>query len=329
MKPYLAILTTLLLTFCLISCNNKKKNKHHEEAYDFRGNTLNNVVFTQHEKTNGKDENLEMDLYLPKDSSVHKKYPLMVFVHGGGFRVGEKTDNKDFCEMLADKGFTVASIDYRTGWEKEGDVCATDTFKLKVAVYRAMQDTRAALRYLVSNADKYSVDSNWVFLGGSSAGGILSLATAYYPQDSANIFFGNMVDTLGQLDNYGNSYTTHYTIKGIDAMWGGLNSPYLIRKENAVPTIFFHGEKDHVVPYDIDHFYACENLVRSYGSKPLYDRMVEIGAPAEAYVDPSGGHGVYSANFRAQKAADFFHSIMQNKIQTGFYVQDSASNNKK
>lgn len=324
MKPHFAILSALLLILCLTSCTNKKKNKHVEEAYDFKGKTIDNVAFTEYAKTGGKEENLQMDLYLPKEASAQKKYPLMVFVHGGGFRVGEKTDNKDFCEMLADKGFTVASIDYRTGWEKEKDPCSTDTFELKVAVYRAMQDTRAALRFLVANANKYSIDSNWVFIGGSSAGGILSLATVYYPQDSANIFFGNMVDTLGQLDNYGNSYTTHYSIKGIDAMWGGLNSPYLIQKENAVPTIFFHGEKDHVVPYGVDYFYSCNDLVRSYGSKPLYDRMVDIGVPALAYVDENGGHGVYTADFRAQKAADFFHSIIENKIQTGFFVQDSS-----
>jgi acetyl esterase/lipase len=327
MKRYFAFLTTLLLILFFTSCKTKKKNKHVEEAYDFKGATIENIAFTENEKTGGKAEDLQMDLYMPRDTP-QKKYPLMVFIHGGGFRVGEKTDNKDFCQMIADKGFTVASIDYRTGWEKENDPCSIDTFELKVAVYRAMQDTRAALRYLAANANKYSIDTNWVFIGGSSAGGILSLTTAYYSQDSANIFFGPMVDTLGKLDSYGNSYTTHYTIKGIDAMWGGLNSPYLIRKENAIPTIFFHGEKDRVVPYSTDYFYSCSNLIPSYGTKPLYNRMVEIGVPAVAYIDSEGGHGVYTSNFRAQKASDFFHSIMQNKIQTGFFVADSSGKKK-
>jgi len=327
MKKYFSFFVTVLLISGFYSCS-KKKSKHVEEKYDFKGAAIENVVFTENEKTDGKAQDLQTDLYLP-DSLHQKNYPLMVFIHGGGFRVGEKTDNKDFCQMVADKGFTVASIDYRTGWEKEDEPCSMDLQKLKVAVYRALQDTRAAVRYLVSNANKYSIDTNWVFLSGSSAGGILSLMTVYYPQDSATIFFGPMVDTLGKLDNYGNSYTTHYTIKGIDAMWGGLNSPYLIRKENAVPTIFFHGTKDRVVPYDIDYFYSCSNLIYCYGTKPLYDRMVSIGVPAVAYIDPNAGHGVYTSDFRAQKVSDFFHGIMQNKIQPGFFVRDSTSNSAK
>lgn len=320
MKIYLLPIVTLLLVINLLSGCNTKKNKHTETPYLFKGKTIANIVFAEETGPDSTKQNIDLDLYLPA-ADTGKQYPLTIFIHGGGFRVGEKEDGKNFCEMLSDKGFAVASVNYRTGWEKGKDPCSADTNGIKLAVYRAMQDTHAALRYLTANAHQYAIDTNWVFMSGSSAGGILSLATVYYPQDSANIFFGSIADTLGLLDSYGNNFTTHYTIKGIAAMWGGLNSPFLITKDNAVPTIFFHGEKDNVVPYDVSHFYTCDNLFPSYGTKPLYDRLIALGVPTSAYVDPKGGHGVYPVSFRAETIANFFNSIIDKQVQTGFHVE--------
>jgi acetyl esterase/lipase len=327
MKTYtLLIITALVTTSLLFSCHTKKKKHEEEEAYLFKGKEINNIVFAEQAGQDSIKQNIDLDLYLPSSADSGKQYPLTVFIHGGAFRTGEKEDGKVFCEMLADKGFAVASVNYRTGWEKGKDPCQADTNGIKLAVYRALQDSHAALRYLTANASKYAVDTNWVFMSGTSAGSILSLATIYYPQDSANVFFGSIADTLGLLDSYGNNFTTHYTIKGIAAMWGGLNNPFLLTKNNAVPAIFFHGEKDNVVPYNISHFYNCDNLFPSYGTKPLYDRLVELGVPAVAYIDPAGGHGVYSDIFRAETIAGFFNSIMKKEVvQTGFHVEAPAT----
>jgi acetyl esterase/lipase len=325
MKTSTSIIIISLLTICLLSACHAKKEKHKEEPYLFKGKVINNIVFAEQIIHDTIKQNIDLDLYLPQTADTVKQHPLTLFIHGGGFRVGEKEDGKVFCEMLADKGFAVASVNYRTGWEKGKDPCSADTTGIKLAVYRAMQDTHAALRYLAANANKYAIDTNWIFMSGSSAGSILSLASVYYSQDSANVFFGSIADTLGLLDNYGNNFTTHYTIKGIAAMWGALNSPFLLTKDNAVPTIFFHGEKDNVVPYDISHFYNCANLFPSYGTKPLYDRLITLGVPAAAYVDPNGGHGVYTANFRTHNISSFFNGIMKKQVQTGFHIEVPAA----
>lgn len=329
MKTYsLLIITSLLTTSFLLGCHTKKKkHEEKEESYFFKGKEISNIVFAEEIMQDSSRKNIDLDIYLPTSADTGKKYPLTVFIHGGAFRVGEKEDGKVFCEMLADKGFAVASVNYRTGWEKGKDPCQADTNNIKLAVYRALQDSHAALRYLTANAGKYAIDTNWVFMSGTSAGSILSLATLYYPQDSANAFFGSIADTLGLLDNYGNSFTTHYTIKGIAAMWGGLNNPLLLTKNNAVPTIFFHGEKDNVVPYNVSHFYNCDNLFPSYGTKALYDRLITLGVPAVAYIDPSGGHGVYTSVFRAETISNFFTGIMKRQVQTGYHVEAEAAAN--
>lgn len=327
MRTYILLLTiSFFTTMLLFGCHSKKKKHDAEEAYLFNGKEISNIVFAEQINHDSIKENIDLDLYLPASDDTGKQYPLTVFIHGGAFRTGEKEDGKIFCERLTDKGFAVASVNYRTGWEKGKDPCLADTNGIKLAVYRALQDSHAALRYLAANAGKYAIDTNWIFMSGTSAGSILSLATLYYPQDSANAFFGSIADTLGLLDSYGNNFTTHYTIKGIAAMWGGLNNPFLLTKNNAVPAIFFHGEKDNVVPYNVGHFYNCDNLFPSYGTKPLYDRLVELGVPAVAYIDPAGGHGVYSDAFRAETIADFFNSIVKKEVvQKGFHVESTAT----
>ena len=221
MKVSYAIIVAAIL-FCVIATSCKEKKVAHETTpYNFKGITINDLSFAQSDN-NGKKEDLKLDIYLP-DDTVGKKYPLTIFMHGGGFREGEKADGKNFCEMLAEKGFAVASINYRTGWEKGKDPCNLDTLAVKVAVYRALQDAHAALRFLSANATQYAADTNWAFLTGASAGSILALGTHYYDQDAANAFFGNIVDTLGPLNNYGNNYTSDCNIKAMASMWGGLN----------------------------------------------------------------------------------------------------------
>lgn len=61
-----------------------------------------------------------------------------------------------------------------------------------------------------------------------------------------------------------------------------------------------------MVSFDISYFYNCNNLFPSYGAKPLYNRLTDLGVPVSAYVDPNGGHGVYTAKFCAETLQIFF-----------------------
>lgn len=310
--------TILLISIFIFSCK-EKKAAHDTAPYSFTGLTAADVTFASID-TNGYKEDLKLDVYMPHDT-IEKKYPLTIYMHGGGFKEGEKADGKNFCEMLADKGFVVASINYRTGWEKGKNPCDLDTLSVKVAVYRALQDAHAAIRFLTANAVAYAADTNWTFLTGSSAGSILSLGTHYYDQQAADAFFGNIADTLGPLYTFGNNYRSESVIKAMAAMWGGLNNPYLLTKDNGVPTIFFHGEKDNVAPWNVDYFYTCKNFFPCYGSKPLYERLDTLGIPVSAYIDPNGGHGVFPTAFRVDKITDFFNGVMHNAVPKGFKIE--------
>ena len=99
---------------------------------------------------------LKLDLYLP---STERKSPLVVWIHGGGWRSGSKKSPKLL--ELTKHGYALASVSYRL----------TDK-----AIFPAqIHDCKAAIRWLRANADRYGYDSNWIAVAGSSAGGHLAL----------------------------------------------------------------------------------------------------------------------------------------------------------
>ena len=101
------------------------------------------------------DRELKLDLYIPE--KAEGKLPLVVWVHGGGWRNGSK--NGSPASRLAMFGYVAASIDYRL----------SDEAKFPAQI----EDCKAAIRWLRANADKYHIDSARVGVWGGSAGGHL------------------------------------------------------------------------------------------------------------------------------------------------------------
>jgi acetyl esterase/lipase len=100
----------------------------------------------------------KLDLYLP--ASGNGPFPLIVWVHGGGWRTGDKVlDAAAFQRRLLSSGYALASIGYRLSG---------------VAKWPAqIHDVKAAVRHLRANAGRYFVDTARVGAWGSSAGGHL------------------------------------------------------------------------------------------------------------------------------------------------------------
>ncbi len=294
---------------------------------NFHGTSLKDISYggnTPNGARRDSIEDLKFDIYFPDVNHQGKKYPLIVWVHGGAFLVGDKSTAWKLCSRAAGYGFVTASINYRIGWSRAGKAngrCSGDSVSMKTAIYMAIQDARAAIRYLVANADRYSIDTNWIFMAGPSAGGVTPLFTKYLTQDAANLFIPGVEARYGSLDRADNNLTNKYTIKGICSMWGAINDPNLITPQNVVPTLFIHGMKDPVVPFDTDPVFHCSNFTVVSGSSILYDRMTNVlKAPAVVIYDPNGGHGVYDNNSNCDNMCTFFNSIMARKPLRGSYM---------
>lgn len=105
---------------------------------------------------------LQLDLYLPKSASPQKK-PGIVFVHGGGWRAGYRTNFTPMAIAMAERGFVAATISYRLSPEAQ----------YPAAIY----DVKAAVRWLRKNAKKYGVNPDQIAVSGGSAGGQIASLT--------------------------------------------------------------------------------------------------------------------------------------------------------
>jgi acetyl esterase/lipase len=111
--------------------------------------------------TAGKQVPLKLDIQVPKTPG---KKPLVVYITGGGFILDDKSGNLDQRTHVAEQGYVVASIEYRT--VKNG---ATYT--------DSVADVKSAIRFLRAHADQYDITTSKVAVWGQSAGGYLAAMT--------------------------------------------------------------------------------------------------------------------------------------------------------
>jgi acetyl esterase/lipase len=316
------ILFGLIISILINSCSSKETINPPSS----HGNIINDVVYGSAKDWLGQTENLAMDIYQPVIESG-KKYPLVLLVHGGGFVTGDKNTAVQKCQILADSGFVTVSINYRIGWDAGTDTCDGNLASFADAYYRGMQDANAALRFLVSKANEYHIDTNWIFLSGASAGADILLAISYIDNNYANAHFAPQIAKLGSLQSADNNIKATFTVKGISSIAGGLLDSTLIHNGKAYPTISFQGEEDEVVPVNSGTYLNCASYPMEYGSLCQYRQLVANNTPAVAHILPGAGHGNngdsgFDNPFMMGNTACFFHNIMREKtnIQSGIYT---------
>jgi len=296
----------ILLLFTILICKNLLASP---------SDSLMNVEYGKAEMADFSYKSLTMDIFFPLREEG-KKYPLVLLMHGGGFLTGSKEAMKANCKFLADSGFIAVSINYRKGWRTGGSAltCDGDIEDFKLAIYRATQDARAAMRFLVDKQNDYAIDTAWLFAGGSSAGGVLALNLAYFTEDWAKKNMKDAVKELGGLDKSSNKLKNSFTIKGICNMWGGLGDSTMITPANALPTIFYHGSADPVVPYDAGRYGTlCDNYPLIFGSACLYRQTIAAGKPAVLNTSVGGTHGPKEFWYKItmSNTACFFKRVME------------------
>lgn len=241
-------------------------------------------------------QNLELDVYQPNGDNAPLR-PLVLVVHGGSFIGGSKTgtDVVPLCQDLARLGYVTASVEYRLGMNNfpfpgPTDVDATE------AVMRAVQDTRAAVRFFRKSAttgNPYKIDTNHIYIAGVSAGGFVALQLAYLDQ-VAEIPAGvnmNGASISGGLE--GNSGNLGYSskVKAIINIAGAIGDTAWINQGD-IPCLSLHGTNDGTVPYgsDVITLAGVFPLMMVHGSSSVSSRLNSLGIQHCFEIQEGQGH---------------------------------------
>ncbi|MCC9603313.1 alpha/beta hydrolase [Stieleria sp. JC731] len=229
----------------------------------------------------------KLDLLIPKNLGDSTR-PAIVFVHGGGWRNGDKRRGYFFSGAIeyAQKGYVCATINYRLTGEAPFPAC--------------IEDTKCAIRFLRANADKYHIDPDLIGAYGNSAGAhlvsMLGLATKEAglegdgPHQDQSSAVQAVVASATPTDflNWSGKETS---IRQLEQRFrssekpakelASLSSPITHVSADAPPFLLIHGTADRTVPYR--------------QGKSFHDALKKAGAKDVELITIEGaGHGVFN-----------------------------------
>ena len=118
--------------------------------------------------------NVPVRVYHPHTAQTQKSLPALVYIHGGGWTIGDLDTHDVLCRSLClQAGVVVVSVDYRMGPEHKFPA--------------AYDDTVAAFNWTVANASALGIDAKRIAIGGDSAGGNLSAAACIGLRDQKGL----------------------------------------------------------------------------------------------------------------------------------------------
>ena len=236
-------------------------------------------------------EPLYLGYYFPKDYDKKKKYPLFIFIHGGGWEshqifADQKHWQGDYLGYLAryyaDKGMICVSLDYRCIRE-QGQIAGYELID-------CYEDCCDAVDYVLTRAEEYGIDRETIYLLGESAGGHLAGAVGTFHYERRyhfkKIFLINAVTDL--LDEKWSSrvprITEHKKLKELDMEQRAMFlSPLYQMDVSTSPTILLHGGADTIV--------SPEHSVK------FYRRMCELSKTCDIHMIKNTDHAFLLAEF--------------------------------
>ena len=220
-----------------------------------------------------KESFRQFDLYQPENDSV-KNRPLIIWMHGGGFKYGTKDakEIKIWGNAFAQRGFVVAAINYRLS--KKHPVKKFEDFVQ--ACYDNVDDVKQAVNFFKLNADKFNIDTNEIILGGNSAGAVIALQAVY----SNRVDLQNVIDSNKTVANTGNYNPFH--VAAIINFWGALFDDDWLNR-TSIPIVSVCGSKDKIVP-------VTTKGVTFFGSVDIHRKADALHIPNNIKIYDDYGH---------------------------------------
>jgi acetyl esterase/lipase len=255
----------------------------------------------------------KLDVIAPRDTS--RRLPTLLYIHGGGWRGGDKDGVLLHLLPYLEMGFAVVNVEYR--------------LSSVALVPAAVEDCRCALRWVLENAREYGFDPDRIVVTGSSAGGHLTLTTGMLTASAGLDRRCPVVDpeAPGRADahepempvaamiNWYGITDVADLVEGPNAKtyaveWmGGLTdwreqarrvSPLEYVRPGLPPILTIHGNADEVVPYD--------HAVR------LHQALQKAGVPNRLHTVDRGNHGHFTLEENLEAARVIREFLREHRI---------------
>ncbi|MCB0447139.1 MAG: alpha/beta hydrolase, partial [Gelidibacter sp.] len=190
-------------------------------------------------------DTLQMDVYTPKNIKKTDSLPVMLWMHGGGFVGGSRSFPSEvkLAQLATENGYLGVFISYRLTRKGQatGFGCDCPKSEKLLTFKNAAIDFLDAAKFIYQNKTLLGADTTRIIAGGSSAGAEGMLNAVYMKE-----YF---VDDLKPYQNI--------KFAGVFSLAGALVNADYITKTNALPSAFFHGTDDNLVPYASAPHHLC------------------------------------------------------------------------
>ena len=242
---------------------------------------LPDVVYSQVPTFEKPIQPLQMDILLPQSN---KPLPAVIFVTGGGFISSNRARMPQLRMRLAESGYFVASINYRTA--------PNANFPAPI------EDVKTAIRFVKANTKRFNVNAEKISVIGDSAGGYLTAFVAVTNDEKivAAVDLYGISDLTKIAADYPDKIKAQYNAAGsmsslfVNGMLGltgrggsildnehiAATNPINYVNKKSAPMLLMHGTADHVVsPSQTDL---------------LFQALRNNGVDAERYIVPNADH---------------------------------------
>lgn len=234
---------------------------------------------------------LKADLFRPPAPRDGSRLPGVVFVHGGGWRTGDRTQLRGYGVLVGREGYVGLCTEYR--------LIPEGTYP------ENLHDVKAAIRWMRANADDLGVDPNRIAVHGNSAGGHLALLAAASGDEpdlegsGGNADFSSVVDACiavyaptligaGGWNEGARPGIALFETGGTDVLFDAA-SPVRQVHEGFPPTFLIHGTGDELVP--------------PQASLLMYQALIDAGVSTELKMVADQPHSFDSDAFHGRELA--------------------------